>query len=116
MKKNVTCIICPMSCRITVCGEDKKIESIEGYNCKRGKEYAETEFICPKRNLTAIVKAEGYKTPVISVRTSKPIPKDMQAECMEIIKSIVVKPPFETGRTVAENILDTGSDLILTNE
>lgn len=115
-EKIITCIICPSSCRITVKGSDKKVESIEGNRCGKGAEYAEAEFLHPERNLTAIVRAEGFKSPVISVRTSRPIPKDMQMKCMEIIRNIVVEPPFKIGRVVAENILDTGADLILTNE
>ncbi len=115
-EKKITCIICPLSCLITVKGEDGNIESIEGDSCKRGGEYAQAEYLHPQRNLTAIVKANGFKTPVISVRTSRPIPKDKQMECMELIRNIVVDPPFKTGRVIAENILDMGVDLILTNE
>ena len=115
-EKTITCIVCPSSCMITVKGSDKKIESIEGNLCKRGGEYAEAEYLHPERNLTAIVKANGFKTPVISVRTSKPIPKEMQMECMELIRNVVVDPPFAIGRVIEENILGTGADLILTNE
>ena len=115
IEKEITCIICPSSCRTTVKGSDSEVESVEGYSCKRGIAYAEAEFLHPERNITAVVKANGYKTPVISVRTSKPVPKDMQAQCMDVIKEIVVDPPFEVGRVVLENILDTGADIILTN-
>ena len=114
-EKIITCIICPSSCRITVKGEGDTIDSVEGFLCKRGEEYAKAEFLHPERNLTAIVKAENYKTPVVSVRTSKPIPKDKQMECMEIIRNIVVQPPFAVGKVVYENILGTGADIILTN-
>lgn len=114
-EKIITCIICPSSCQITVKGTEGAIESIEGYTCKRGEEYAKAEYLHPERNLTAIVKAKDYKTPVVSVRTSKPIPKDMQEECMAIIKDIVVEPPYHIGRVVLENILNTGADIILTN-
>ncbi len=115
-EKEITCIICPSSCRITVKGTKDSIESVDGYICKRGKEYAEAEFLNPVRNITAIVKAKDYKTPVISVRTSKPVPKDKQMECMEIIKRLEVEPPYEIGRVVLKNILDTGADIILTND
>ena len=114
-EKEITCIICPSSCRIAVKGTETDIESIKGHSCERGIEYATTEFLAPKRNLTATVKAIGYKAPIVSVRTSKPIPKDMQMECMEIIKNIEVEAPFEIGRVVYQNILGTESDIILTN-
>lgn len=115
-EKKITCIICPSSCCITVKGSGDTVESIDGYGCKRGIGYATAEYLHPERNLTAIIKANDYKTPVISVRTSKPIPKDMQSACMEVIKSLEANPPYEIGKVVCGNILDTGVDIILTNE
>lgn len=115
-EKIITCIICPAGCNISVRGTDKEIENIDGYICKRGLEYARSEFLNPVRNLTATVKAIDYKSPVISVRTSKPIPKNMQKECMEIIKNVVAVPPYKTGKIICKNILETGADIILTNE
>lgn len=115
-EKVITCIVCPSSCRITVEGLDGHIADIRGYDCKRGVKYAEAEYLHPERSLTAVVKANGYKTPVVSVRTSKPVPKDKQMECMDIIRKLVIDPPYEIGRVVLENILDTGADIVLTNE
>lgn len=115
-EKIITCIICPSSCQISVTGTKSIIKSIEGYKCKRGMEYAETEYLRPVRNLTATVKANNYKSPVISVRTSKPISKELQHECMEIIKTITVDPPYYIGKIVYQNILNTGADIILTNQ
>lgn len=114
-EKTITCTICPSSCCIIVKGTEDSIESIEGYICRRGAEYAEAEYLHPERNLTAIVKAKDYKTPVVSVRTSKPVPKDKQMECMHILRELEVEPPYEIGRVILENILGTGSDIILTN-
>lgn len=115
-EKIITCIICPSSCQITVKGNEGEIKSIGGYNCRKGEEYARAEYLHPERNLTAIVKASDYKMPVISVRTSKPIPKDMQTECMEVIKEIVAEPPYYIGKVIFKNILNTGADIVLTNE
>ena len=78
--------------------------------------YAEAEFLHPERNLTAVVKANDYKTPIVSVRTSRPVPKDKQMDCMRIIKELVVDPPYKIGRVVLKNILGTGADIVLTNE
>ncbi|MCI8646979.1 MAG: DUF1667 domain-containing protein [Firmicutes bacterium] len=115
-EKTITCIICPSSCHITVRGSGNSIESIEGHTCKRGMKYASSEYLHPERNLTAIVKAKDYKTPVISVRTSRPVPKDKQIACMRIIRELEVGPPYEIGRVILKNILDTGADILLTNE
>lgn len=115
-EKKITCIICPSSCCITVKGSGDKVESVDGYGCKRGLEYAEAEYLHPERTLTAVIKANQFKTPVVSVRTSKPIPKDMQAACMEVIRTLEADPPYTIGKVVCSNILGTGADIILTNE
>jgi len=114
-EKEIICVICPSSCHVKVKGEDGKIVSMEGYTCKRGKEYAEKEFTAPVRILTSTVKAVGYTCPVIAVRSREPIPKGMMMEAMEEIRKVEVKAPFTIGRVVIENILGTGTDIVLSN-
>jgi len=45
--KKIICIICPQGCEVTVCGDksSRTVESIKGFGCKRGKTYAENEFL-----------------------------------------------------------------------
>jgi len=114
--KEVICVICPSSCHISVKGDGKTISEITGFTCKRGKEYAENEYIAPKRSLATTVKAEGYSCPIISVRSNKPLPKEKITDAMEVIRQAVAKPPFYVGKPVIENILDTGVDIVLTNQ
>jgi CxxC motif-containing protein len=114
MKKKIVCIICPMGCEITVTGKEGVIDKIEGNQCARGEAYAKEEFLDPKRILTTTVKAQGYTLPVLSVRSSKPIPKRLLAECMDILKKVKIKHPVTMGQVVVENILDTGVDIIAT--
>lgn len=47
MVKQFTCIECPVGCLLTVEGEGKKIISVTGNSCPRGKAYAESEFTAP---------------------------------------------------------------------
>lgn len=114
--KEIICVTCPAGCHITVTGDGKTISDITGYTCKRGIDYATNEYLQPKRSLTSLVKAEGYTCPVISVRSSQPIPKEKLFEAMEVIRKTTVQPPFVIGRVVIENIVDTGVDIILSNE
>lgn len=116
IEKEVICVICPSSCHITVKGDETSVSGIEGYKCRRGKEYAETEYIAPKRTLTTTVKAEGYSCPIIPVRSDKPMPKEKMAAAMDEIRKAVEKPPFYVGKTVIENILDTGVNIVLSNQ
>jgi CxxC motif-containing protein len=115
VKKEILCVICPSSCHITVCGERDRVDEVLGFSCKRGKEYATTEFIAPKRVLTTTVAAKDYVSPVIPVRTNRPVPKESLLDCMKVLNSLVVEEPFQMGRVVMENILDSGADVILSN-
>jgi len=114
MQKTFTCIICPVGCEIRVTAKDKIIEKIEGNECKRGIQYVTDEFLDPKRILTTTVKVEGGDLPVASVRSDKPLPKDMIFDCMEVIKKAKVKAPVKMGQIVIENILDTGVNIVIT--
>lgn len=115
INKEIICVVCPSSCRIVVEGEGNTVTNVQGHTCRRGEEYARTEFLSPKRTITTVVKAKGYVAPVISVRTDKPVPKNMMRACMEEIKKAEVKPPFAVGKVVIENILETGANVVLTN-
>lgn len=114
-QKEIVCVVCPSSCRITVEGDGQNITNIQGFTCKRGEEYAKTEYLAPKRTIATTIKAKDYVAPVISVRTDKPVPKEMVFECMEVIRKAEAYPPFEVGKVVIENILNTGVNIILTN-
>lgn len=115
-EKKIICTICPIGCNITVKGEKGKVKEIEGNLCKRGEEYARNEFLNPKRILTSTVKINNYKLPVVSVRSDKPVPKELLFKCMEIIKKVEIDPPIFIGKIVVENILDTGVNIIVTKE
>lgn len=113
--REIICVTCPVGCTINIRANNGQIVGISGNECKRGEEYAVKEYTNPVRVLTSTVRAEGYVSPVISVRTKEAIPKDKMAECMEIIKGLTVTEPFYDGRVVIENIVGTGVDLILSN-
>ena len=112
--KDIICITCPQGCIIKVTGDPAKAEitSCEGFKCKRGKVYAENEFIHPLRILTSSVKTEGAKVPLVAVRTSAPIPKELQMTAMEDVKKITVKGPVTPGDVIVKDFLGTGTDLI----
>lgn len=114
-ERGICCVVCPMGCEITVLDRDG-ILSASGHGCPRGEAYAKSEYTAPVRTLTTTVKAEGYSTPVIPVRSSKPIPKEQLMVCMEVLRHICVREPFTIGRSIVDNILDTGADIILTNQ
>ena len=54
-KRELTCIGCPMGCALTVSLEAGKVVSVEGYTCKRGRDYGEKECTNPMRTVTSSV-------------------------------------------------------------
>lgn len=112
MKRNLTCIICPKGCSINVETENGEVKNIEGNTCKRGYDYAYSEVTNPVRTITSTVKLENGK--IISVKTDKPIPKELIFKCMEEINKATVKAPVKIGDILIENILDTGSNIVAT--
>lgn len=115
MKKDLTCVACPLGCLITVEADGDEIISVTGNTCKRGDAYARTELTNPTRSITSTVKVCGGNLPVVPVKSSKPIPKGMIFDCMKEINSVCVKAPVEIGQVIIENILGTGADIVATN-
>ena len=112
MTRELTCIVCPKGCQLKVELENNKILSVEGYTCKRGLEYANTECTAPMRPLTTTAPVIGGG--VVPVKTDKPVPKELMLECMKVINTARVSPDTKIGDTVIENILDTGANVITT--
>ena len=59
MKKELTCIACPLGCNLVVTMEEKNVLNVTGNTCPRGKEYAITECTSPKRTVTTTVLCEN---------------------------------------------------------
>ncbi len=115
-KVNIICTNCPMGCEITLTIDEKsdKVLNIEGNRCKQGKQYALAEYKNPVRVLTATVRTNSSKRPLLPVRTNKPISKDKMKDMMYVICKIVVKNPIKIGQVIEPNIMDTKVDLIAT--
>ncbi len=114
MLKEYTCIICPTGCEITAEIRDGKILSIEGAACKRGREYVNQELTDPHRNIASSILLEGGELPLVSVRLSKPIPKERISDVMEVIKKTRLTAPVSVGQVVVTNVLGLDSDVIVT--
>ena len=112
--KIMTCIICPIGCRLELQLEKGKIKSISGNSCNKGAEYANSEFNNPERTLTTTIKVLLGNLPVVSVKTDKPIPKDRIFDCMRVVNCLLLNAPVHIGDIVAVNVLGTGANIIAT--
>lgn len=112
MKRELTCIACPIGCALTVTIEDKKVISVEGNTCPRGKDYAINECTAPVRTVTSTVMCENGD--LVSVKTKNPIPKDKIFEAMSIINKTVASLPISVGDIIIEDLF--GSPLVATQD
>jgi CxxC motif-containing protein len=110
MEKDFVCILCPRGCRIKVDDEG----TITGNFCKRGIGYVKTEMTAPTRVVTSTVRTVYKDIPRISVKTDTPIPKGLIMDVMQEINKAVIEKPMAIGEIIIENILDTGSNIVLT--
>ncbi len=115
MTKNLVCVSCPLGCSIQVEMDGEKVVSVKGNTCKRGDAYARSEMTHPVRSLTSTVKVIGGVHPVVPVKSSGAIPKEKMFDCMKEINKASVKAPVKIGDVVIENVLDTGVNIVVTN-
>jgi len=114
MRKDMICVCCPLGCRLTVDYTEKAVEKVSGNRCKVGLGYAEKECFNPERTLTSTVKVKGGHLPLVSVRTSKPIPKNRIFDAMDLLAKVEVDAPIKIGDVIVPNLFGTGADIIAT--
>jgi len=112
--KQLTCVVCPAGCRMTVTLDDAgNVTKVEGNTCVRGKSYAESEITHPVRTLTSTVPINTKNgSKMLPVRTDKPIPKESLFRAMEIIESITANAPTKTGEVIVANFIENGTNLV----
>ena len=113
MRREITCICCPMGCRLRVEAEGKAVTAVEGNHCGRGKDYAVQEVICPMRVLTGTMKAAGCARP-FAVRSSAPIPKEKLLDCAAVLRRSHPSLPIRAGDVVIEDIMGTKVQIVAT--
>ncbi|MBQ4585478.1 MAG: DUF1667 domain-containing protein [Clostridia bacterium] len=112
MNRTLTCIACPLGCTLSVELEGKDIISVSGNTCPRGKEYAISECTHPVRTLTTTMRCENGE--LVSVKTSKPIPKERVFDALAVINKTVARLPIAVGDVLISDLF--GSDVVATME
>lgn len=116
MMQTYTCIICPNGCELQVdmMKDRRTIKKVEGNLCPKGAEYARQEVQDPRRTIATSVLVQGGVLPLASVRLSKAVPKNQIFDVMGAIKKITLQAPVQAGSVILFNVLDSGSDVIVT--
>lgn len=113
MKKEFTCICCPLGCQITVMEENGELV-VTGNNCPKGEKYVIDEMTNPTRMVTSMVEVNGGDIPVVSVKTKEAIPKDKIDDCIKALKGVRVKAPVKIGDVIVDNVAGMGIPVIAT--
>lgn len=112
MKKEMVCIVCPMSCHLSVELEKKQVKSVEGNSCPRGAKYASEELTNPTRMVTSTVTLKNASLTRLPVVTEHPIPKGKIKDVMKQINKVKVKAPVSRNDIIIENVSRTGVNVI----
>ena len=113
-KKSLVCIVCPLGCNVDVELNGGQIDKLAGNKCKRGRDYVISECINPVRTLTSTAKVLDGELPLVSVKSEKPLPKNLLPECIKEINKIKVQAPVRISDRLICNILGTGINIIAT--
>ena len=114
-ERNLTCIICPKGCPLTVSfGEDGSIASVKGMTCKRGEKYASTECTHPMRTVTTTVRLSDGS--VAAVKTAGTIPKELIFDAMKQINGIVAPADVCIGDVIIEGVVGTDVNVVVTGK
>lgn len=114
MIRELTCIACPMGCTLRVELAEDRVVQVEGHRCCRGEAFAREEITAPKRILATSVKVLNGTYPLVSVRTDRPIPKELIPKIMKLVREIAIPAPVELGQGIIPNLLGTGANLVAT--
>lgn len=114
MKKELTCIVCPMGCHLSVELDEAGLPvSVEGNRCPRGAAYAKDELTHPTRTLTSTVRLANREGRMLSVKTNRPISKGKLFEAMEILRGVAVEAPVSIGDVIVAGLFDE-ADVVAT--
>jgi CxxC motif-containing protein len=85
---------------------------IERHGCRRGEDYARDEFTSPKRIVTTTVLVKGAEEPLVPVRSSVPVPRDLQRDIVRHVSAMVFTAPVRRGQILAADVLGAGADIV----
>jgi|YelNatPaOPRAMG01_1025707.scaffolds.fasta_scaffold05077_4 CxxC motif-containing protein len=112
IRTKIICITCPVGCTLDVTYEDQKVIKVEGNQCRKGIDYAQSEIKDPRRMVTTTVKVIGGLHPLVPVYTSAPIPKPLIFELVKRLREIELQAPVKVGQVILKDFMGTGVDVL----
>jgi CxxC motif-containing protein len=117
VEDKIICIGCPLGCRTTLrIGDRGEVVKVLGYKCKQGRQYVLEEYRNPVRIFTTTVLTENSSQPLVPVRTDRPLMKTKLREATLALVRVKVKPPVRVGEVILPNLLNSGVDVVATDD
>lgn len=117
-KQEMTCITCPLGCRLSITKVSETEIAVSGNRCARGEQYAKEEILFPKRVVTATCAVAGHPgidgPGRVPVRSTAAFPKERVNELLAEIYKKEISLPVERGHVVIADALGLGVDVIVT--
>ena len=110
----LTCIVCPIGCRLSVNWASDGSLEVTGNRCKRGEAYAREEFEDPRRVVTGTCAIESRTRSRLPVRSTAGVPVETIPAFLNVMYAQRVHAPIHIGDTVASAVAGTDIDLIAT--
>ena len=109
----IICIGCPIGCDLTI-SQRSGMFKVLGNQCMTGVTYAREEMTNPTRNIATSVRITGGDMPMLSVKTSTPIPKQKIMAAVRAVHNVNISAPVSIGDVVLANVVGTGVDIVAT--
>ncbi|PKL39181.1 MAG: NAD(FAD)-dependent dehydrogenase [Spirochaetae bacterium HGW-Spirochaetae-1] len=111
----ITCISCPLGCAIEIERSGEEF-TVQGNRCKKGKDYAQQELVCPMRSITSTVQTSFHDFPRLSVKTDREVPLREIFHFMTAINVISVDKRMKPGDVVARGLCGSEVNLVATGD
>lgn len=115
-RRRFICVTCPVGCAIEATVEDGELCEITGQACKRGVDFVREELTAPKRMLTTTVRVKGGVLPLVPVRSTAALPKELLLPVAALLRKVTLEAPVQEHQVVVANVLDTGVDIVASRD
>lgn len=115
-QRHFICVVCPVGCAIDAIVEDGELREISGQACKRGLAFVREELTAPKRMLTTTVRVKGGILPLVPVRSSAALPKELLLPVVALLRQVTLEAPVREHQVVLANVFGTGIDIIASRD
>jgi CxxC motif-containing protein len=117
MRQELTCITCPLGCRLVAEGGASGGLEVSGNRCPRGAVYAREELLAPRRTVTATIRSRGAAQSAarrIPCRTTEAFPRERVPELLAAIYALELSLPVRRGQMALKDALGLGIDVVVT--